>query len=698
MKTTIGGDRLGSGSKQEVSLRNYGRSTHDLSYIWRSSMSAGTLVPFMNELALPGDSFDIDLNCDVKTLPTVGPLFGSFKVQLDVFEVPIRLFQGKLHMNMLNIGMDMSEIKLPQFEMVGKYDRDNTKADAQVNPSSIYSYLNVNGLGRSATAGAPNITRQFNAIPLLGYWSIVKQYYANLQEENAYVIHDAARYNKYDLISGVLEDDTGYVGGGQGGNYVNFQASFTPSTTQELTSTLVVEWNNSNVPEEGSPKLEDIRVETSLGGGQTYAITDLWENVTLSQTTAQASAGQWQINCDNLITATVPFAVQMEITETVIDNVNPVGENKPQLTEFKLTNIDDMRETILQNVASPNAVIVDYTTVAPYGLGLDTVDGAATGDYEQAYARSNQEGLAVKTYQSDLNNNFIDSDWISNSQGTGVADVSAVLVSTNVAGDDVVKMDALNLSQKVYNMLNRIAVSGGSYDDWLDAVYTHDRAKSVESPVYHGSLIKNLAFEEVISTANTDVGNVEQPLGELGGRGRLTGKDKGGKIKIKCHEPSVILGIISLTPQELDYSQGNKWNMNLKTMNDFHKPELSSIGFEDKITDTLAWFDTVVDAGSNPPMQVTTQSMGKQPAWINYMSNVNETHGNFAMESEMFMTLNRRYEQGKTGIEDLTTYIDPSKMNHIFAQPSLSAMNYWCQISVGNKARRKMSAKLIPNL
>ena len=113
MKTDIGGDRLGSGGKQEVSLKNYERSTHDLGYLWRSSMASGTLVPFLSELALPGDSFDIDLSADVKTLPTIGPLFGSYKVQLDVFQCPIRLYQGKLHMNMLNIGLDMSAIKLP---------------------------------------------------------------------------------------------------------------------------------------------------------------------------------------------------------------------------------------------------------------------------------------------------------------------------------------------------------------------------------------------------------------------------------------------------------------------------------------------------------------------------------------------------------------------------------------------------------
>ena len=111
-------------------------------------MASGTLVPFMSEVALPGDSFDIDLDCDVKTLPTVGPLFGSYKVQLDVFQCPVRLYNGKLHMNMLNIGMDMSEILLPQLNMYGIYEPDSTSDNSQINSSSIYSYLNIRGIGR----------------------------------------------------------------------------------------------------------------------------------------------------------------------------------------------------------------------------------------------------------------------------------------------------------------------------------------------------------------------------------------------------------------------------------------------------------------------------------------------------------------------------------------------------------------------
>ena len=83
------------------------------------------------------------------------------------------------------------------------------------------------------------------------------------------------------------------------------------------------------------------------------------------------------------------------------------------------------------------------------------------------------------------------------------------------------------------------------------------------------------------------------------------------------------------------------------------------------------------------------------------MTNVNKVYGAFAEENNsMFMVRNRRYEADSTTGEllDGTTYIDPSKFNHIFADTSLDSQNFWVQISCDIKARRKMSAKVIPNL
>jgi hypothetical protein len=86
------------------------------------------------------------------------------------------------------------------------------------------------------------------------------------------------------------------------------------------------------------------------------------------------------------------------------------------------------------------------------------------------------------------------------------------------------------------------------------------------------------------------------------------------------------------------------------------------------------------------------------------MTNINQTRGNFAITTnEMFMTLNRRYEPNVldatvTGIKDMTTYIDPSKFNFIFAETALDSQNFWTQIAIDMEIRRKMSAKLMPNL
>ena len=78
-------------------------------------------------------------------------------------------------------------------------------------------------------------------------------------------------------------------------------------------------------------------------------------------------------------------------------------------------------------------------------------------------------------------------------------------------------------------MLNRIAISGGSYDDWIEVTYDAERYRSQENPAYQGGLIKELVFQEVVSNAAT----ADQPLGTLAGKGRLSDKHRGTEIH-KC--------------------------------------------------------------------------------------------------------------------------------------------------------------------
>ena len=113
-------------------------------------MAPGTLVPFMKKVALPGDTFDIDLEADVKTHPTLGPLFGSFKLQLDVFLAPMRLYHAALHNNKLGIGLKMEQIKLPIISITtNKLNKDSDEPieTQQISQSSLLAYLGIRGLG-----------------------------------------------------------------------------------------------------------------------------------------------------------------------------------------------------------------------------------------------------------------------------------------------------------------------------------------------------------------------------------------------------------------------------------------------------------------------------------------------------------------------------------------------------------------------
>ena len=202
--------------------------------------------------------------------------------------------------------------------------------------------------------------------------------------------------------------------------------------------------------------------------------------------------------------------------------------------------------------------------------------------HDKLTLRYSQNGLLLKTYQSDIFNNWLNKEAISGDEGINE------ITKVSTAGGSF-SIDALQLAYKVYRMLNDIQVTGNSYDDWQQAVYNHERFASPEIPIYEGGLSKEIIFNEIISTAQTNNGTVNQPLGTMASRGMLNSKHKGGKLRIKCNEPAYIMGIVSITPR-LDYSQGNDWFTTLNTWNDLHKPALDQIGFQDLMMSQQAWF------------------------------------------------------------------------------------------------------------
>lgn len=680
MKKTLGGERLRSESKMEVYLPNFGRSSHNIGKIIRTSQACGTIVPYWCQIGLDGTTFYIDITTKVKTMPTTGPVFGSFKHQIDIFVIPIRLYIAALHNNALGVGLNMSKVLLPQFLVhtanTSIYEDDTNRG--QVNPSSLLSYLGIKGFGYSVTN---QYTRSFPAIFNLAYWDIFKNYYANKQEENAYVVTGINHiWKKLRVGDGVKWLRTWTD---------NSSTAYKIDPTTEKPMFIQLEFEEKVSPEE----VNEIQLLTNIPDStqKLNELTKLGNSFVFERTDPEALGLR---EPDNPKKATKVYAYRVKKTIQIAYNMDATGPNmitmpdnqRIKLTPFPLKNIDEERTSIL---AAPSTAAYTVSNLKmPYGAASGTIqlpNYNRQKTYNSSYAWFSQAGLAVKTYLSDRFNNWLNTEWIDGTTG-GINAITAVDVT-----DGKLTMDALILQKKVFNMLNRVAITDGTYQAWREATYGIRSATLPESPIFCGGMQSEIAFDEIVSNSATD----EEPLGTLAGRGIATMYKSGKGLKIKCTEPSMIMALGSITPR-IDYSQGNKWWTRLNNMDDFHKPTLDAIGFQELISEEIAAWNTEA-TGNN---DLIYSSLGKQPSWIEYTTDVNETYGEFAAGMPLaFMCLNRVYEENSDHtIGNASTYIDPTIYNNIFAESRLSSQNFWVQVAFDVTARRVMSAKQIPNL
>lgn len=708
MEKTLGGDRLGSGKKMKVEMHNFERSTFNQNRKWQSTMAPGVLVPCFKEIGTNGDKFEISIKNAIRTLPTIAPLFGSFKFQCDIFAIPMRLYNGLLHNNAIKVGMKMNQVLFPTIEY--SCDRRSQRFMEYEhwfsNPSSLVNYLGQRDIPTNESVNP--VPYKSNAMFILAYYDIYKNYYANKQEVNAYFIGKHGNNVAQDTIA----------------NVANFYQVIVERNGQEIMNYMEDTTNITDGPGVDAQPGDKVTVNIFMKDPnlETYNFDNTaWEQLGMSKIAIQKGrlknnyidygnqpSYKWQkpINIQEIIGSeqnslknwdeyadlanvfSVTFAnwsnQSIKPQDLANVNVNTRALDDIGIVAFPLANIDQMRVDILKKTGLNQCVEITTSGYYPYkALAENYID-------ENRNTRSNNAspmyGLALKTYQSDKFNN-----WLANTDNIAlVNEISSVAVT-----DGKFTMDALIMAKKVYNMLNRIAMSGGTWEDWQEAVYGEDATNRAETPIYCGGLSCEVAFEEVVQTGTgEDISN----LGNLGGKG-VTLNHEGGNVIINCNEPMIIMGIASLTPR-IVYSQGNYWFNSLKNIDELHKPSLDGIGFQDLLMNQMVGCTDWEDAQG----VIHHNAIGKQTAWLNYQTEVDEVYGNFAQENnQMYMTLNRNYTKKLTKdnhiiVDDATTYIDPQKYNYPFAVTDLTGQNFWVQLAFDVKSRRKMSAKQIPNL
>lgn len=651
---TIGKNTLGDKNKMKVRLREYDMSSQNLSYVFRSTMGVGMLVPFMKIVCQKGDIFDIRLTNKTMTHPTLGPLFGSFKLQHFIFTAGFRLYNSWLHNNRTGIGMKMSDIKFPTIIRGSGADNDNS---IEHNPSSLYAYLGWRG-AKQKNGGRPAVKQ---AVPWLIYLDIFKNYFANTQEDNFYVITGSTKatvtfdQQYQDRFTAEVGEDSEHAWNEPMNNTVTLEASSNVKNFGDFWRSLVIRVYN---PSKGSSLTVYINNATTNYSAR---------KITLDKIGAEDLAGYTTIQ--GVYIKTPVFGDSSDYKKMFNNSLGSILLNQ------KLETLDKIRDEILKTPGNQT-------------LSLESSEDPDIKNlfHEIRTASKNKlGGLILKTYDSDIFNNWVKTDWIDGENG--ISKVTALKPDE----DGTITMDALNLQQKVYNMLNRIAVSGGTYRDWLETVYTAGRyLDRPETPVFQGGMSQTIEFDEVVATT----GNAEgQVLGELAGRGHARQPNTSGRLHFQIEEPGYVVGIMAITPM-VDYSQGNDFDLNMFTMDDLHKPALDGIGYQDLMNEQRAWWTAI-----QSEKEITDTTPGKSVAWIDYLTNFNKTFGNFAAgQSEDFMVLNRNYENdGQNGISNGSTYINPQEHIDIFADTALDSQNFWVQTACEITRRGNYSAKQIPN-
>lgn len=654
---TLGKNTLGDNNKMKVAMRDYDMSTHDISTVCRTSLGVGMLVPFCKILCQKGDIIDLNLINKTLSQPTLGPLFGSFKLQHFMFFGGFRLYNSWLHNNRTGIGMKMSDIKLPT--MLAKTYGTATDAKTNISASALYKYLGWSKSKRTGASATQGVEK--NGVPLLLYLDIFKNFFANTQEKKFYMLKGAGEA-KLVFAKTYNNENSGIYIIGKDQNSVNITKT-TVVTAGVILTDYTNFWNSLKV-----------KILESDGGLYTKKMSELTSNPKIANIVLD------KISAD-------PYATILQFFTTK-ETANFI---KTELGQYDLKLLDQIRDVILHKKGNEKLIL--------YGENLNTNNGGSTelqsmfGDLVNSQANK-LGGMLLKTYDSDIFNNWIQTDWI---DGTGgITEITSIDITAN---DGKLTMDALNLQQKVYNMLNRIAVSGGTYRDWLETVYTAGKyLDRPETPVFIGGMTQYIEFDEVVSKSATETEYGSQPLGDIAAIGRGGKPLNNGHIHYQCEEPGYIMGLMAITPM-VDYSQGNDFDLNLQTIDDLHKPALDGIGYQDLIQEQMVGETSTYNGGSSIS-NLKHLAANKTVAWIDYMTNYNRTYGDFAAgEALDFMVLNRRYEvSDKNTIEDLTTYIDPQKYIEIFADTSIDSQNFWVQTVVQATRRGNYSAKQIPFL
>ena len=228
-----------------VNFTNPDFSRFDLSHLHRSSFDMGKIIPIDVQAVMPGDSFNINVEHFIRTMPTNVPIMDNVDLKVNHFFVPYRILWEKfpewLTMNDTYKLLGNQKPEIPKFRMSPKPSKNTGESLPKYPNGRLADYLGLPSVwsGTNATADKVPEKDYFNMFPLLAYHKIVLDWYSP-QRWVEYTNGTKLENNKLYQLKMMLQ----YFKTSNGGKFHDWFASRTDYYYNQLFKLRNVNWNN----------------------------------------------------------------------------------------------------------------------------------------------------------------------------------------------------------------------------------------------------------------------------------------------------------------------------------------------------------------------------------------------------------------------------------------------------------------------
>lgn len=615
----------------KVDLPEVARSNHNLDKAQMISFSPGTARWLWGRDVLPNDHWEISLSASIESLPMLAPLYGSFKATWAFYFEPWSNIYGWMDNNKRQstekiIGQNLIRYSLPIIDHSGVVQM--VSADSNFGDLRSYHQFGIPFLKKVS----PSCIWEDFGWPTDWYGSVeeVLEYYSAGTE----VISD---FNNLQYNPGFSINDEFFQ---------NEDIS-----TLELPRTVKL-----------GPKY--------LHGVKPLAYLDIIRNYYVNN----------QMNVAAYITA------------------NPVAVDSTYIGYVEIEVLDYIF-AFVRSLDSSIYHTSDYDTLSNLFLNKQHLNGYSSAlhqravnflqDWEQSYTVPNG-GCFLTNYQMDLNRGLL---------ATSVGNYHSVVDTSSGS----FSIDTLRMQNKVQQLIDILDLTGGRFSDWVRALWSVNIKGDVDKPIYIGSFSQNISTTDIVSPSTTAGSTAGSQTGFAAG-----GMSNTRKITFNSDIYGTICCVFTYTPIVM-YSNLFK-REDLKTsFQDVYNPRMAQLGYQGVPHSVLsAEYSTLLlyDGAGAPPISFDSsgyalpfirrynngsdemnQLVGKQVAWAEYMSDIDEARGLFATNQSLeYWVLNRDYNYRKDfdhnsfyvreNAFDGSTYVDPAKWQNLFADVEPNAQNF----------------------